>query len=212
MKKIVVLLIILLMIPTAASAETMNSVYVDGKASVIIDGDLSDWDQFDLTPIKLKQFNQKFSQPEKWDGESDLSASFMCISDEDYVYVGVVVTDDLLVFGEAPIDIPYYDDCVEIFLYGSNPQTPVHIWVTATKEGKTKLDGKDPFTKKYIPYLLEKQGVKANLRSTDFGYVVEIAVSYNVAIQNGWEKGKPLGINVGIYDDDDGEKYDNILE
>lgn len=212
MKKIPWLLMLLFLIPAMINAETISTVYVDGKAPIIIDGDLSDWNSLDIKPIKLTQFNQKYSKPEKWDGESDLSASFVCCADDEYVYVGVIVTDDQLIFGEAPIDRPYWDDCVELFLYGNNPDAPIHIWVTASKDGRTKLEGQELGSKRFIPYYWEKQGVKAKLKRIGIGYVVEIAVPLESVSRTEWVKGKSLGMNVGVYDDDDGELYDNILE
>jgi len=212
MKKISILMLLLFMIPFILHGETISTVFVDGKAPIIIDGDLSDWNQLDITPIRLAQFNQKYSKPEKWDGESDLSASFVCSADNEYVYVGVGVTDEQLVFGEAPIDRPYWDDCVELFLYGDEIDSPIHIWVTASKEGKTKLEGQELGSKRFIPYYWEKQGVKAKLKGIGVGYVAEIAVPLGAVSQTGWVKGNSLGLNVGVYDDDEGNNGDNILE
>jgi len=41
-------------------AETVNTVYVAGKAPIIVDGDLLDWNQFNVAPIKLTKFNEKY--------------------------------------------------------------------------------------------------------------------------------------------------------
>lgn len=213
MRKISVLLLLLLMMPVwVFAAETVNTVYVDGKAPIIIDGDLSDWNFLNITPIKLEQFNKQYSNPEKYEGESDLSASFICFSDENYVYVGVVVTDDILIFGEAPIGRPYWDDCIEILFFGSyTGQTPGKIWVSSTKEGKTKLEGREPIEEKTYPYLWEKQGVKARLKPIGVGYVVEAAIPHDVLSLTGWNKGEPLGMNVGVYDDDDNNMMNSII-
>ena len=124
MEKILFIMLLLFMIPVMSHAETISTVYVDGTAPIvidgtapiIIDGDLSDWNSLNITPIKLTQFNQKYSKPEKWEGESDLSVSFVYCADEEYVYVGVVVTDDRLVFGEAPIDRLYVGLCRTLYI------------------------------------------------------------------------------------------------
>ena len=69
-------------------------------------------------------------------------------------------------------------DCVELFIYGDNPDAPIHIWVTASKDGKTKLEGKEPKDRKYIPFYWKTKGVKANLSRIEIGYVVETAIHY----------------------------------
>ena len=94
----------------------------------IIDGDLADWDRstfIDVTPT-----NGVFDgSSAKTKDAADFSFSFGVANDEEYLYVAVHITDDVLVLDTNPdpedkAARAWMDDAVEIFLDGDHSHSP----------------------------------------------------------------------------------------
>ena len=178
-----------------------------GKASIVIDGDLSDWAGLGAKvepvpfgdPVNLAKI-QKFKSPEP----SDLSVDFRCGADRDFVYFAVKVTDDTLRFGDNAFENPFGDDGIEFQFYGDQKaEYAGQISVSAEKDGTLKLEGRDPVTNQKYPYFWRAAGVKAALKQRTGGYDVELAVPWKVLRWSGWEKGRLTGMNLLAYDRDD---------
>ncbi len=128
---------------------------------------------------------------------ADLSASFRCVADNENVYVGVSVTDDILNFGEEPIGRPFFDDCVELLFYGDKTGiSPLKIWVSADKSDRVTLDGREPVMNN--PVIWQKHGVLATLSKTEKEYLIEVMIPNEVIGLTGWMKGAPVMMNVGV--------------
>ena len=150
--------------------------------------------------------------------ETDLSASFQCFCDSHNLYIAVVVIDDHLVFGQEVFSKTGYDDAVGIFFDGDLKETSKEgfdendgqIRVSIDNTGKIFIEGWGPLYGHY-PYFWESLGVRAAIQQNDTGYNVEISIPYKVL---GWTELVPnrrIGMNVHVWDDDDGGDYDCLL-
>ncbi len=139
---------------------------------------------------------------------ANLSAKFQCIADKENVYVAVKVTDDKVIFGEAEIGAPFWDDCVEILFYGyEKSNIPLKIWISAGKYGEIKLEGRDQKSLMSYPFLLQNMGVIANIKKMENGYNIEASIPKNILpMLNNIYK-----LNILVYDDDFG-KTDYVIE
>lgn len=78
------------------SSEIYQTIYRQDRAPIIIDGDLSDWEELTSKLEKIEYINEdvykkyEFKRP---GNEEDLSATFQCFADQFYLYVSVVVKD-----------------------------------------------------------------------------------------------------------------------
>jgi len=152
MIRILLLILMVLGTPWLSTAETINSVYIDGKAPIVIDGDLSDWGWLELTPVRIENLVWKYL-PKPWEpqNENDFSASFECFRDDVNVYAAFMVTDDILVLGQERYGQCFRDDAVEIIIFGKQVISPVtgradvaRIFISAHSNGKTKVEGREP--------------------------------------------------------------------
>jgi hypothetical protein len=195
-----------------AFGDTFVTGRVAGAAPITIDGDFSDWNGLNVLPAVIVGINS-VSQTGLPRDNTDLSAAFRCILDDKYLYIAVQVTDDVLVFGEEPVGTPFWDDCAEVMMYGpSTGLTPLKIWVSRDKYGKVRLEGRESFEKKSYPGIWDNQGVSAALRPGNGGYGVEVMIPRSVPESIGWQDGQPLRMNVAVYDDDTGGRFESILQ
>ena len=212
LKNIFWILVLLFALPVAAFPETINSVYVDGKAPIVIDGDLSDWGWLELTPVKIENLVRKYL-PKPWEpkSENDFSASFECFRDDANIYAAFMVTDDTLVLGQERYGQCFRDDAVEIILFGKQAIFPVtgradvaRLFISAHSNGKTKVEGREPQSLVMgYPALRKKWGINAALHKNEKGYNVEIAIPLATLREWAeWEIGQPLKLNIRAYDDD----------
>ncbi|MHB9030264.1 MAG: sugar-binding protein [Candidatus Latescibacterota bacterium] len=196
----------------AAFAEPFATGRVMGAAPVTIDGSFSDWDGLNVLPAPVAGINGA-SQAGLPRDDADLSAAFRCILDDTYLYIAVQVTDDLPVFGEERAGQPYWDDCVEVMIYGpATGLTPMKIWVSLDKNGEVRLEGRDSIQKISYPGIWAKRGVAAALQPGNAGYGVELMIPRSVPESIGWLDGQPLRMNVAVYDDDTGGKFESIRQ
>lgn len=93
-----------------------------------IDGELSDWDLWRF--VRVTPENGVFdTESGRTDDPADLSFSFGVVNDAEYLYVAVLVVDDLVVLdtNQNPTDRQaraWMDDAVEIFLDGDHSRSP----------------------------------------------------------------------------------------
>jgi len=113
----------------------------------------------------------------------------------------------------------WYDDSVEIYIDGDiNPASEegfdnndAKIRISADNNGKTMLEGLSQSSKIGFPYMWEALGVRAALKQSNDGYVVEASIPYKVLGWDQWETGRRMGMNIRVIDDDDGGQNDGFI-
>ena len=94
----------------------------------IIDGDLSEWDTSAF--IRVTPQNGTFDgESDSTENPEDLSFAFGIANDDQYLYVAVHITDDILVLdtNRNPSDKAaraWMDDAIEIFIDGDHSHSP----------------------------------------------------------------------------------------
>ncbi|MBN1293027.1 MAG: hypothetical protein JXB48_14395 [Candidatus Latescibacteria bacterium] len=213
MKKAAIFLLlslIFIIAQTGFAAELYDTVSTQSDAAVVIDGENTDWNWLNRDPAKIGTINI-WSNQGRPRNDSDLSATFMCYKDTRNIYVTINVFDDRLVFGEAPFGKLYQDDAVEIII-GMSQDNPLKIWVSMDSQGKTKIEGREPKSPQTYPFLQKTLGIKSVLATNNKGYTVEIAIPVRVIESLGWNQTEALGMNIRVYDDDDSDQCESVLE
>jgi len=212
----------LLCIIQNAKAENSNkitTVWVDDTASMTVDGDLTDWESLNAPVYKIDQFNTGLRSTIA-DDEVDLSAVLQCFADRHYLYVAVTVTDETLVFGESSFGKLYNDDCIQFYFDGDRRNVTAKIFdendgqilVTLDDQGNTFIEGRTPIVLQLVPYTWQAVGIRSSLRQNAKGYIVELAIPYRALGWKGIQSGKTMGMNLRVFDDDDGGDFDSVLE
>ena len=200
------------------AAEAYNTVFIDGAARITIDGDLSDWEPFGVAPLAVDVL-KAYQKQEPPVLNKELSGVFRCCADLNNVYAAFVVTDDRLVFGRARPGKPFWDDLVEIMVFNDSVRSEngelevAKIWVSATGDGLTKLEGREPPSgDRNFPYLRSELGIRGVLSLTGDGYVAELKIPRTVLEEwSMWGSDRSMKANVRVYDDDS-EGEQNFLE
>ena len=218
-KSITILLALIIGSNIATGKETLSTSYYDGNAPISIDGNLDDWDFLELPVTDVTITNDWTMMPAP-DSEADLSADFRCFIDNSFLYVGVEVTDDVLVFGQESFMYSWNDDAVDLKLDGDLQNiekgyfdaNDFQVRVSLDQDGSTTLEGMVPFVEGLqIPTIWEKAGVRAILQPGGDGYTAEIAIPlYLLGYTSGSEIGS-VGLNVQVYDDDNTGDFDHQL-
>ncbi len=164
-------------------------------APMVIDGDLSDWEGI---PVNEGEFGYaQVNEP-----ASDVSGSWQAAWDEQYLYVGVRVTDDVLSNEAANI---WDDDSVEIFVDGD-------------RDGQAGYDGNDHQYTIDLTNRIAEQGIISGTTGVEHavvsgsnGYVVEAAIPWGNLGQSNAPVNQMIGFDLGINDDDDGGGRDDYL-
>lgn len=230
MKILWYILSVFLVAPTFAGASVEKSyaykaVFLQRPASIVIDGDLSDWENLDVEVQVVGNFcspgrSGKFSKPSD---SADLSANFRCLADLRNFYVAVEVRDDTLIFGEESFGEAHEDDSVEVYFDGDCAQhvsrkgksdydaNDAEIRFSVGKEGKTRLEGMGLFGGRLVmlPGLWESLGIRAAIKRNPGGYTAELKVPKIVFVSVPLYPGGQIGFNVMVNDDDDGGKRDS---
>lgn len=208
MKSLFILLCILFFsIP--AMGENFQSIYLDGLFPINIDGDLSEWST--INPPKYAINNilvYNASSPPT--SENDLSANFMCIADNNYVYVAIEVIDDKVYFGKHPFGQGWNSDAVEVCFDGDLQNISKQyfdsndglIRVTGDEKGNVLLEGSIPFLKVQIPYYWETRGIQSSISINNKGYNIEISIPKKVIANTESEINRTFGFNIRIFDCD----------
>ena len=188
-------------------------------------------------PVKVVEldgnFNELFWTVIPWDtitcemgwgeipeNDEDLSFEFACVADEEFLYVGVKIYDDVRVVDEDVDDNVYHDDCVEIYIDGGNEKTQEYdlndtqIMIGRDNVGynhlpdKPKLSGSSWRGGDYIKGA--DTGTKAFLVDTNYGWIAEIAVPFDI-FDIKVVDGTVIGFNIQVGDDDDNGDRDHKL-
>lgn len=204
------------------SSEELRTIWSNGGAPITIDGASEDWSGIAAPKFELKTPYPGRTTRLELPPPGDLSAAFSCFADANRLYVRVDVTDDRLVFGRQSFQDIWADDSVVIAYAGDFPKTGVlqlygehdgRIVVSQDSSGRAitsdwsplgdgSWEAKPQFQK--LPGFWEALGVESAIAANSSGYVVEVAIPFEVL---GWQEGqKPdqLGINVKVFDNDSG--------
>ena len=202
---IVTCFLVCLSMPLAAiGSDTFSSDYIQGRAAIIVDGIGNDWSVVEGNH-SLPYIDQIHSKSGGMSGETDVSATYATLMDDEYVYFFVGVHDDQIVFDESPVDIPIWDDCVEVLLGGKD--NPSKFWITLQDE-KTSVIGRTVEMPDDL-HVWEKDGVKAGLSMTSVGYDIELAIPRQLLPA---PNTTVLEVNLRVYDDDDGGRFDTLIQ
>ena len=216
----------------AHDPEPLVSVYV--SEPLAIDGDLGDWD--------LSRFTHVTPQSGVFDAESgtaedstDLSFSFGVANDDEYLYVAVLIVDDILVLdtNEDPADKEaraWMDDAVEIFIDGDHSHSPdardaegveyktggefsivANGAVTSTMSGVPKKGGDPRYWTSAGSYGPPPGAAyQAPWDVERKGFAVEARFNFGI-MGEGVSPGSRIGFTVSAHDDDDGRGRDVAL-
>ncbi|MCE5250351.1 carboxypeptidase regulatory-like domain-containing protein [bacterium] len=201
------------------SARPYEAKLLRVKPPIRLDGELGDWKGIGATPMTITESNPESMGnvgARQQQSKEDISADLQCIADGDFIYIGIDVTDDNIVFRQPNFEYPFSQDCIELFFDGKNTHAhPAQIFLTAFDDGRILLSGRNPVTDEKYMYFWEAVGVQAALKKSRKGYVAELAVPWSALKWAGCERGKPLGMNMRVYDSDmDGDAYSplNLIE
>ncbi|MFA6472304.1 MAG: sugar-binding protein [Candidatus Latescibacterota bacterium] len=224
MRKVIFLAAVFSLIPLSIQAvETVNSVYFEGAAPIVVDGDLSDWAFVNTGPVPitnamLNWWNKRSNTIIPIKSQEDLSGSFQCFYDSYNLYAAVKVTDDKFMSGREPFNFNFFDDCVEISFNGDSDK-----WFQEGNYGLMRVFADDKTGKSYIemgglsppwekyPYIWEELGVKAVLKQNDQGYTVEAAIPTHILGWNEFKQNRQIGLNIKINDFDGNTDKDCAL-
>ncbi|MFC1508700.1 sugar-binding protein [Candidatus Omnitrophota bacterium] len=225
MKKYLILffLVFIFVLNSSYALEIYNSVYIEGKAPIIIDGIISDWDGLELQLLPLQHYQNLINNSSDMPQHEDLSAHFKCFADADFVYVAVMVNDDNVIIGNHIFGEGWNDDSVEICFDGDSATTNKSFF--DTNDGQLRIQGNPlgvPYIEGIIPYLYiaqipyywEARGVRCGFSKTNTGYNVEVAIPLEVLEWENVTSGNSIGVNVRILEDDNeenGEFCDSVL-
>lgn len=126
---LVTALLMVLTMGTSALAYTGKNLEAPRAGEVVIDGDLSEWDQ--TRCIRIDSEGQIIDQIEHWDGAADCSMELYAMWDEENLYIAMKIFDDTpLVYREGfPLDEL---DAIILFLSTDPAADPERTEYTAT--------------------------------------------------------------------------------
>jgi hypothetical protein len=110
----------------AHDPQPLRSTYATSPPT--LDGDLADWEQADF--ISVTPTSGVFdTESATTDDPDDFSFSFAVRNDEQYLYVAVRVTDDIIVLDTNPDPTEkdaraWMDDAIEVFIDGNHSHSP----------------------------------------------------------------------------------------
>ncbi|HXV65554.1 MAG TPA: sugar-binding protein [Vicinamibacteria bacterium] len=171
-----------------------------------IDGELEDtngWPGSEISPRDLWWRREP-------DGAADSSASFRLAYDEDYLYIGARVLDDVVVCNIAPDDIKAQlrSDAIGITVdpSGTSQDTATVLQAAAfpcTTEGFGARGFRDADANQG-PMEQTAPGMEVASRRSEDGYTFEARIPWN-AMPHQPKPGDEIGLNVVIYDGDDAD-------
>ena len=190
-----------IIVPAGESGVVYNCAY---PFTVTLDGSFVDWP--DVTWEKVDSTMGWSPFPSS---DADGSLEFACVADNDYLYVGILVKDDMKVVGENVGGDVWQDDSAELYIDGGNEKAAAYdandAQITIGRDNvggdinKPKMGGSGPGS-----------ATKAAVVDTSDGYAIEAAVKLaDFGIKAGDEK--VIGFNVQLNDDDDKGARDHKL-
>jgi hypothetical protein len=200
----------------------------------IIDGDLSEWDTSSFIHV-TPQTGTFDAESDSTDDPNDLSFAFGVANDDQYLYVAVRVTDDLLVLDTNKDSSDkdaraWMDDAVEIFIDGDHSHSPdardpegvefktggefsivVNGAVTSKMSGFPLTNGDPRYWTSAGSYESPPGAAyQSPWDSKTKGFVVEARFNYRIA-GDSVGPGSRIGFTVSAHDDDDGGGRDAAL-
>jgi hypothetical protein len=175
------------------------------KDSPQIDGELDDWDmdRYQITAVVYGK--------DEYDGEQDISGRAMIGWDEDNLYLGVRVIDDIYVQDAAREEI-FKGDSLDI-LIDTNVSADYYSQRLSTDDYQLGLSpgsanpGDETEAYLWFPTNLEgrEEDVKIASRAKEDGYIVEAAIPWDVFNTKSYE-GAHFGFALSISDNDNPKK------
>lgn len=167
---------------------------------VVVDGDLGEWKEL---PFVVEEPAEIDVDPSSWMGAADCSWRFGVERDDEFLYIGIEVTDERAIYTGAA---PWQQDGIEVRVDGrADPERSAsrgagentdHILV-ALSPGHTLED-----MVTYQPEVLEAVGVKAICKATDKGHNTEIAIPLSYFEERQGEDWRKFRLNIAIDDFD----------
>ncbi|MCF3650118.1 sugar-binding protein [Synoicihabitans lomoniglobus] len=183
-----------------ASHEPINAIRTEPipAATIAIDGDLTDWAAL---PYRYDADAWVYARNRVWHGRDDGDFRFGVTADDDYLYVGVEVTDNGR-FADAHAR-NWAQDSVTIAL-DSRPANIRNI--TGRPDlNYTLVPGDEPNAARLLGENRLPEGSQWKVRTTATGYTAEIAVPVAYLSQQAGELWRDVRVNVMIADRDPGE-------
>lgn len=176
------------------------------------DGDVSDWENSPIKPIKINSPHQVKSGIAKWNGEQDCSGIFWLGWDNSSIYIAAKIKDDIL--RQNNVDNIWCGDCLEFF-FDLNPLedifNPIYsnddwqILITPAideiKEPIIVAFGSPPHTRQKLA------GLTATSKIINGGYSMELKIPISNFGKIELKQGKIIGFDVTI-DDSEGKEVD----
>ncbi len=179
---------------------TQNTPTIDlpqTVASPVIDGKVDDlWDDI-AAQVVTKQIVPTISGP------ADLSGSFKTLWDNNYVYILAEITDDVKV---KDSNEPYNDDAVEVYFDINNDKAQTYD----NDDVQYTFRWNDDSNIYSNPSGRSTANIQFSIVSTSTGYVFEARVPWST-LQGTPSKGKQIGFDFQVNDDDDGGDRDGKL-
>ncbi len=167
---------------------------------VIVDGDLSEWGDIPATALDATTAQYVAGTIS---GSSDLSASVRSMWDGAYLYIAILVNDNLMLADSSTLSD---DDSFEVALDGGRDRQCCsagdHLF-TVTADGRLSDLGTPITPSPAVLLLAIRQGPGA--------YKIEMAVPLVNLTSQPVAAGTVMGINLGLNDDDDGGRRDKRL-
>lgn len=185
----------------ALDGENYDCAY---PCSITLNGDLSDWAGITFYDIPHDRGTAAA------DDDADASMSFAAVADDEYLYVAIDVSDDIIQYGESD---NWEDDSVEVYIDANNAKAESYedddaqITISALS---LERDVENP----HISSGVEGIGTIAAVVESDTGWIVESGIPLT-AEDGRWViepvYGLSIGFQVHFNDDDDGGGRDHKL-
>ena len=172
-----------------------------------IDADLSDWKLGAMTPAVLDTEEQLYSGQDTWDGPDDSSGKFYMLWDDEYIYMAVIMKDDVITSNKTGGDI-WNADAIEVFFATTNAVTgheEHYQYGFDFKEQTWNWCNMDGAGQSAIDYLQVASTI------TGDGYICEAAIEYGQMLSLDWSVGSIIGFHP-VFDDTDTIDSDRQLQ
>jgi hypothetical protein len=128
-KRMVTALALLLFVAAAPGSayETLTTVFVDGIAPMVMDGNLDDWANIPAQEVPVTHPIEKTRSTAEviaTHGATDCAFSFKCFADQKFVYFALIVKDDEVLIGCHMFGQGWLDDSSTLYLVITSLVTP----------------------------------------------------------------------------------------